>query len=374
MAQRTKTHEIDTIAQQVFCSSMPESWVIRKQEPDYGIDFQVEVFENGQSTGVLFEVQLKGTTLPNYKNGYLLHRFKVSHLLDYIGRVLPIIIVIVDAKMKRAFWVSVDETISYLWKTLPDWGKRKYLTLCVPVSQELPETTTQLGRMMTKATSSLRSLKRDTGCLVFSYDDYCFVPDGGFNRLENYRLEIDVNFYSERPMSEIIVSFCIEEGSGASRFQRSKGLLEVWKLCVDQKIFLGVVNRAVDPRQVFIGPPITIKTWQELNISVSSDSLILDVNGTQKHYELESKLPIGHLFIIGAKSTGTGIVNGLYGAIKKIKIHDLNICRDIALWTFPRIFPSLDISGNGRYLSFPFTETSRNARCTNDPYYTQLFD
>lgn len=49
--KRTKSHEIDTQAQRIFSTRIPVGWVARKQYPDYGIDYEIEIFHKGKSTG-----------------------------------------------------------------------------------------------------------------------------------------------------------------------------------------------------------------------------------------------------------------------------------------------------------------------------------
>jgi Domain of unknown function (DUF4365) len=61
MPKRDRKHEIETESQRAFESALPPSVVVRPISDDYGIDREVEVFVNGQTTGLIFKVQLKGT-------------------------------------------------------------------------------------------------------------------------------------------------------------------------------------------------------------------------------------------------------------------------------------------------------------------------
>ena len=66
MPQRTREHELDDETELAFRSSLPPAWVFRATDRhDYGIDGVVEVFEDGRPTGVIFNVQLKGTDAPD---------------------------------------------------------------------------------------------------------------------------------------------------------------------------------------------------------------------------------------------------------------------------------------------------------------------
>lgn len=61
MPQRPRAHEIEELSKRDFRRRIPATWVIRDTTPDYGVDQQVEVFEDTRGTGLEFYVQLKAT-------------------------------------------------------------------------------------------------------------------------------------------------------------------------------------------------------------------------------------------------------------------------------------------------------------------------
>ncbi len=61
MPPRDRNHELETESQRAFGTALPASLVVRALSDDYGIDREVEVFVEGQLTGLTFKVQLKGT-------------------------------------------------------------------------------------------------------------------------------------------------------------------------------------------------------------------------------------------------------------------------------------------------------------------------
>jgi len=64
MPKRPKQHELEDLSRAKFQLSIPRKWVLRDKDKDYGIDSEVELFdENGNSQGLLFYVQLKSTSL-----------------------------------------------------------------------------------------------------------------------------------------------------------------------------------------------------------------------------------------------------------------------------------------------------------------------
>lgn len=62
MPKRPKQHQVEDLSLLAFKSALPREWVFREKERDYGIDGEVEVFDNnGVATGLVFLVQLKAT-------------------------------------------------------------------------------------------------------------------------------------------------------------------------------------------------------------------------------------------------------------------------------------------------------------------------
>lgn len=62
MPHRPRSHQVSDESRRAFERALPSHWVFRPEQPDYGIDGEVEVFdETGASTGLRFYVQLKAT-------------------------------------------------------------------------------------------------------------------------------------------------------------------------------------------------------------------------------------------------------------------------------------------------------------------------
>ena len=76
--QRPIQHVIDEKACLQFPSSLPDSWLFRRLYLDYGIDGEVEIFENDQSTGIIFKVQIKGTENPKFISNDSLISFSLT--------------------------------------------------------------------------------------------------------------------------------------------------------------------------------------------------------------------------------------------------------------------------------------------------------
>jgi tetratricopeptide (TPR) repeat protein len=100
---RPQAHQIDSRGDVLFRGAMPPKWAIRRQrENDYGIDYEVELFDDSdRSTGQLFKVQLKSSARFERDNVELDVRLRD---LDYWNS-LPVPILVVLA----------DVTGGYLW-------------------------------------------------------------------------------------------------------------------------------------------------------------------------------------------------------------------------------------------------------------------
>ena len=62
MPKRPRAHQLEEESWKAFNNVIPNYWILRKPQPDYGIDAEIEIFEQlGSSTGIMFLAQLKGT-------------------------------------------------------------------------------------------------------------------------------------------------------------------------------------------------------------------------------------------------------------------------------------------------------------------------
>lgn len=58
---RPRAHVLEELSRQAFRAALPAEWVVRPVDDDYGIDREVEIFEAGRTTGLMFKVQLKSS-------------------------------------------------------------------------------------------------------------------------------------------------------------------------------------------------------------------------------------------------------------------------------------------------------------------------
>ena len=100
MPKRPRSHRLSDESRRVFEEVIPDNWVFRPEYPDYGIDGQVEIFDDtDDSTGYRFYVQLKATDNPDPKaaESTVLRRDTGA----YYGTLdLPVLIVLYHAASK----------------------------------------------------------------------------------------------------------------------------------------------------------------------------------------------------------------------------------------------------------------------------------
>lgn len=93
MTQRIKTHQLEDFSRSKYSLAIPENWVMRDKDKDYGIDAEVEIFDDkGNATGLVYLVQLKATETSSVSVAksidLRIETIKYFHSLD-----LPVLIV-----------------------------------------------------------------------------------------------------------------------------------------------------------------------------------------------------------------------------------------------------------------------------------------
>ena len=148
--KRTRSHEIDSEGKAIFLSMLPTQWVAREESPDYGIDFVVEVFANGLSTGLRFAVQLKSTTSLTATVEAVHVRLPTDNLADYVDKErLPVFLVAVDIQSRKGFWCFLQGYIDEGRLAL-GWRVQKSVTIKIPLDHTLSD----VDRLTTAVTAA----------------------------------------------------------------------------------------------------------------------------------------------------------------------------------------------------------------------------
>jgi len=127
--ERPRTHEIGEEGELFFESMLPRPWVKRRQQPDYSIDYLVEIAEQGDLTGREFAAQVKGTERIRILGGTVRFSLKVKDIIYYIDkRIQPVYLVVLDVTNRSGYYLFLQK---YVLEDLKgtNWRRKKTLTV-----------------------------------------------------------------------------------------------------------------------------------------------------------------------------------------------------------------------------------------------------
>jgi hypothetical protein len=114
-------------------------WHLSSPNPDLGEDFIVEVYHEGQNTGVTFYIQEKSVTnIEERKNkdNRLVYKLKVKDLIHWEGFSLPVVIVVWDINLRIGKWGLAKDLIKHLDKRNPQWRSKGVVQVYIPWENE----------------------------------------------------------------------------------------------------------------------------------------------------------------------------------------------------------------------------------------------
>lgn len=95
---RPRQHVLEDLSEREFSRLTPDEWVVRPVPKDYGIDYEVEIFDDGRRTGLTLKVQLKSTDDTAGGLSVRLSDFDYWSTLD-----VPVLLVLYRAKSDEVF-------------------------------------------------------------------------------------------------------------------------------------------------------------------------------------------------------------------------------------------------------------------------------
>lgn len=105
-----QAYDIDEAASRYLADVMASNWVLRRRQPDFFVDYELERRLTGEPTGALAWVQLKGQLKLNTDDTSARLTFETKHLRYYNAAArLPVFVVLVDVTNKRAYYLFVQE-------------------------------------------------------------------------------------------------------------------------------------------------------------------------------------------------------------------------------------------------------------------------
>lgn len=150
---RAKQHILgDKAIRFIRDTMLPNEWVVREMNPDYGIDLDIELFdyENGKcvTLGEHLLLQVKGVenaahgdvTLGGERLSVVKDSLETEelNLVERMGSAFPVLLVIVDLGAELAYQICLND---YIRKVLPlqnpNYKKQKTVTIYIPAQNTL---------------------------------------------------------------------------------------------------------------------------------------------------------------------------------------------------------------------------------------------
>lgn len=123
-------------------------FILRKDDPDIGCDFEIELLSELRATNFRFQVQLKSVVRPNIVNNnrYLSYSFDLSRL-NYLLQSYPhtaIVLLYVVSEKKLYFdFIEFICRRTNIEKGIKRWSNQKSTTIHIPVDNELTDESIQ---------------------------------------------------------------------------------------------------------------------------------------------------------------------------------------------------------------------------------------
>lgn len=148
--KRSLQHVIGDDAVRILRSKVfPREWVVREIHPDYGIDLDVELFDDKSMTlGEHIFVQVKGTENIKFGtvsiNNSIISAVKFSievseiNLIERMGSAIPVLLMVVDITSEKVYQICLND---YIKKVLPiknpNYRNQRSITIYIPKQNEI---------------------------------------------------------------------------------------------------------------------------------------------------------------------------------------------------------------------------------------------
>lgn len=143
---KPKSHDIDSAGERLLREALePLGWIVNAVEKDYGIDFNVQVFDGPSPTGTWFHVQLKSSASSEYSSdqSFISQDISVDHARHYTLEMHePILVIHADVQNWAVYWYApqLDRQLAMVMRNT----KAESTTFRIPRRQRLSETAPEL--------------------------------------------------------------------------------------------------------------------------------------------------------------------------------------------------------------------------------------
>jgi Domain of unknown function (DUF4365) len=164
---RPLQHDIDNAGKRILRDALePLGWIVNEVQKDYGIDFNVQVFDGVSPNGMWFHIQLKSHQTPDYSSDrtFISETVEIEHVRHFaIELRQPMFLVIADVGFKKLFWHCLQlDTI--LMQRLDEASQQDTITVRIPTKQHLAGTEPQFltALRLSNSVLAIRQLTRSS--------------------------------------------------------------------------------------------------------------------------------------------------------------------------------------------------------------------
>lgn len=106
---RHKTHTLEQESENFLRNNLPTDWVVNRPQHDYGIDFQIEIPEDGELRGLEVIIQLKAAENSSRSEDTEAATLRVT-TFNYLKRNLRVVMIIKYVKSaNEAYWIFLRD-------------------------------------------------------------------------------------------------------------------------------------------------------------------------------------------------------------------------------------------------------------------------
>lgn len=273
-------HEVNDRGLHIFEASLPKSHKYKlvfteRLKNDYGMDGDLQVFENSKHTNEYYYVQLKSTSDARYikKGKFLSYSLDLKSAFTLFEAQIPTVLIIVDVRLRNTYWYPIQLEADLLERIehnlALDSEKLQPIQLHVPIENILKKSSYGAFRKALQETSLRQSKKnilrlKDTGSFsvsllnlseiensILQQEGYIFrfrseeeLPDSGvvFSITRNGRV---VDYYPGPdfrpdllPKTSLTAIFSKKDPSDIAKYQKLKKL----RTGIDEPLALSTAN------------------------------------------------------------------------------------------------------------------------------------
>lgn len=138
LPRRSRSHVLETESEKALLNALPNEWVVEKTSSDYGVDYSVEVYEDGTTTGIELSIQLKAHKRFSTRCRLMKQRLAVSTLNYLLLQDRTPVLMVYESETKRLRFLFVNYFVEdILAYCRPKWRMQETTTLYVPLENQL---------------------------------------------------------------------------------------------------------------------------------------------------------------------------------------------------------------------------------------------